>query len=262
MPTRRNEGFWTVAYFLAKCGRPIEGRRHPAPPAQLGCGTWSEAYNLFYGALSEGRPVRRFQHSLKNARDSFDSHLGTLRIGWREQGLEGPGRRPRPLGAIAQTVYDRFRQSSEEDLWACVREYLEPQRTPHPSDMPNAQPDRVATLTYRILRDTGLARYVKSLHNHECQICGSTITLPDGTRYAEAHHVRPLGHPHNGPDSEDNIVCVCPNHHAELDYGVIPIGTDTLRIKPEHAIHEQYVRYHNVQIHNRVPGRMAGEEGP
>jgi predicted restriction endonuclease len=75
-----------------------------------------------------------------------------------------------------------------------------------------------------------------------------TIELPDGRRYAEAHHIRPLGSPHNGPDVAGNILCLCPNHHAELDYGVRPLELNDLRKTNAHAIDEAYVYYHNDSI--------------
>ena len=117
-------------------------------------------------------------------------------------------------------------------------------------DLPAPVPERVETTTYRILRDTAKALCVKDLHQYECQICGHTIELPDGTRYAEAHHIRPLGAPHNGPDVIGNILCVCPNHHAELDYGVSPITLSALRSSKGHAVDPQYVDYHNQKIYN------------
>jgi len=51
-------------------------------------------------------------------------------------------------------------------------------------------PSRVAATTYRILRDTAAARQLKADHDYRCQICGTTIELPDGTRYAEANRTR------------------------------------------------------------------------
>jgi hypothetical protein len=109
--------------------------------------------------------------------------------------------------------------------------------------------ERVATNTYRILRDTELARHIKALHDYRCQICGHTIELPDGSRYAEAHHIQPLGVPHNGPDVTENILCVCPNHHAELDYGAVPIARAALRGHADHRIEPRYIDYHNREIH-------------
>ena len=39
------------------------------------------------------------------------------------------------------------------------------------------QPERVLQETYRILRDTSLARMVKESHQYRCQICGQTFCL-------------------------------------------------------------------------------------
>lgn len=117
--------------------------------------------------------------------------------------------------------------------------------TPIAPDIDDANLGRVATTIYRILRDTELARRVKMLHSFACQICGYSLILPDGTRYAEAHHIKPLGHPHNGPDWFDNIICVCPNHHASLDYRAQRIHLSTLRITPGHSLAVEYIDYHN-----------------
>ncbi len=116
--------------------------------------------------------------------------------------------------------------------------------TPKASDLPQPPP-RYKSTAYRILRDTKLAKQVKALHNYKCQICKHTIKLPDGSSYAEAHHMRPLGNPHKGFDTKDNIVCVCPNHHAELDYGARTLSAEDLTLVAGHSINEEYVRYHN-----------------
>ena len=117
--------------------------------------------------------------------------------------------------------------------------------TPLATDIANAPADRVKTTAYRILRDTELARSVKVLHDHQCQICGHCIELPDGSRYAEAHHIQPLGKPHNGPYVIGNILCVCPNHHAELDYRVTTLMLSALRHTADHPVEQKYVDYHN-----------------
>lgn len=118
-------------------------------------------------------------------------------------------------------------------------------------DLGYVSPVRVSLTTYRILRDTELARQVKLLHGGRCQMCGETIRLPDGRAYAEAHHVRPLGRPHDGPDVAGNIIVVCPNHHAMLDYGVIPIERAQMRGESGHVLAAQYVDYHNTAIYQR-----------
>ena len=117
------------------------------------------------------------------------------------------------------------------------------------SDIEDVPADRALTTIKRIIRDTELSRQVKAMHNFECQICGHTIPLRNGLRYAEAHHVQPLGCLHNGPDTIANILCVCPNHHAELDYGVIPLSLSTLHQLDAHAIDLKYIDYHNRKIY-------------
>lgn len=111
-------------------------------------------------------------------------------------------------------------------------------------------PERVETTTYRILRDTSLAQHIKQLHQYECQICGFTISLPNGSRYAEAHHIQPLGSPHHGPDVAGNIIVVCPNHHAMCDYGTIAITSTELKSHPDHHVDDRFIDYHNTTIHS------------
>jgi hypothetical protein len=127
--------------------------------------------------------------------------------------------------------------------------------TPTASDTADVVPGRVQTTTYRILRDTQIARHIKILHEHKCQLCGHTIVLPDGTRYAEAHHIKPLGEPHNGPDVAGNILCLCPNHHTEMDYLVVPIKQ--IAVVPQHAIDQAFVDYHN-KLHAEARSGMGG----
>ncbi len=99
--------------------------------------------------------------------------------------------------------------------------------------------EKTLITTYRILRDTALARRIKADQNYECQICSTSILL-NNMPYAEAHHIRPLGSPHDGPDLPGNLVCVCPNCHVKLDYGAIRISQTMFNnVLPE------FISYHN-----------------
>jgi predicted restriction endonuclease len=102
---------------------------------------------------------------------------------------------------------------------------------------------RVRQEVYRILRDTARAREIKAAHQYRCQICNNRLTLSDGSHYAEAHHVQPLGRPHNGPDIGENIICVCPNCHVLLDYGSKKLDRAQLE-----DIDQIYIDYHNARI--------------
>ena len=45
---------------------------------------WTNAYDLFYPLLGGGRDYDTFEHSLKNTRDKFDSHIDNTRRGWHK----------------------------------------------------------------------------------------------------------------------------------------------------------------------------------
>ncbi len=107
---------------------------------------------------------------------------------------------------------------------------------------------RIASTVYRILRDTELAKQLKRDYEFRCQICGHTIELPDGTRYAEAHHIHPLGQPHCGPDCVENLIVLCPNHHAMCDYGATKLVLDDLHVIDGHKINPKFIAYHNDRI--------------
>lgn len=107
---------------------------------------------------------------------------------------------------------------------------------------------RKSCTTYRVLRETDQALRVRRFHGDRCQICGSTISLADGTTYAETHHLRPLGAPHHGEDISENIICLCPNHHAMLDLGLLRLKAEELRTAEGHKIAQEFIDYHNHAI--------------
>jgi len=105
-------------------------------------------------------------------------------------------------------------------------------------------------LLSRIIRDTSLTKDLKRLHNHRCQICGKTVKLQSGL-YSEAHHIKPLSKEHNGSDTADNILIVCPNHHVQCDYGAIKLDIDKLIDADKHKINITYIHYHNEYIYQK-----------
>lgn len=117
-------------------------------------------------------------------------------------------------------------------------------------------PIRHAVTIQRILRSTFVAQTVKDLHRHCCQICGICLRTLAGP-YSEAAHIQPLGKPHGGPDIAENVICLCPNHHALFDLGALVIGDDfrvvntitgveiaKLRLALRHHVGSKYLAYH------------------
>ena len=123
---------------------------------------------------------------------------------------------------------------------------------PFASDIEDPAPregqERAEVTASRIIRDTAMTRKIKAIHRSQCQICGEWIELPDGERYVEAHHIIPLGAPHNGPDIPANIVVVCPNHHAMLDFGCMDLNLSALVMVAGHVISPVSIDYHNREI--------------
>ena len=103
----------------------------------------------------------------------------------------------------------------------------------------------------RLLRNSENSRRIKELYGHRCQICGKSLACAAGP-YAEAAHIRPLGSPHNGPDTFENMLCLCPNHHVLFDNGGIAVAEDlsligeagSLTLKDEHHISKAHLHYH------------------
>lgn len=84
---------------------------------------------------------------------------------------------------------------------------------------PEPDPTFGSSTVSRRIRDSALSRRVKTMYRNRCQICGIAIPGLGSRFYSEGAHVKPLGRPHLGPDSLDNILCLCPNHHVQLDIG-------------------------------------------
>ncbi len=99
--------------------------------------------------------------------------------------------------------------------------------TPQPIAAPvgTPEPGRHLVTVQRIIRNTRIAQYVKTLHDYRCQICCTRLQTSSGP-YAEGAHIRPLGRPHDGPDVAENVLCLCPNCHVLFDDGVISVDDD------------------------------------
>lgn len=121
MSVRRSDDFWLVAYFLSRCGPPMEGRAKTLPPRQLRAGSWKDAYLMFYQSLHKGRSITAFHNSMKHAREDFDGHLNSGRIGWR---VDGPARSPKPLESAPREIKSLWQDRSDEELWEQVRKFV------------------------------------------------------------------------------------------------------------------------------------------
>lgn len=124
-------------------------------------------------------------------------------------------------------------------------------------------PKRTKTTVSRIVRNTRLVKNLKERYDYRCQVCGERRQQGQTEAYAEGHHLHPLGDDPPGRDQEDNIIILCPNHHADFDYGVIEVDPDTLEIahvcesqlngrrllvEDSHDLNKAYLEYHQDEI--------------
>jgi len=120
--------------------------------------------------------------------------------------------------------------------------------TPVAVDVPTIEtPGRIETTISRLVRDSAMVAALKRKYSYRCQLCDARLELPSGF-YCEAHHIRPLGEPHNGPDTESNLIIVCPNHHVLFDYGAIRLSTEHL-VTIAHRIDPLHIEYHNTEVY-------------
>lgn len=128
-------------------------------------------------------------------------------------------------------------------------------------------PERRTTRVERVIRNSALSRFLKILYSHQCQICLFTFMLTSNRQYAETHHIKPLGKKHMGSDNQSNIIVLCPNHHAMMDFGAVAIHPDDLTVigpnksSPEsremlqlnsHPISRDSLEYHLEHIFQKV----------
>ena len=114
---------------------------------------------------------------------------------------------------------------------------------------------RQTVISDRPIRNSTLAKSIRVMYNDTCQVCGQRVDSPTGA-IAEAAHIKPLGRPDGGPDIEENMLCLCPNHHVQLDHGGIVIEDDLLiwelpavriigpmTVKPGHALDVEFLAW-------------------
>lgn len=152
-------------------------------------------------------------------------------------------------------------------IWRFWLEQIEPSETPAAavatgtatiaaeSEAVYAPAPRRLTTSARLVRDTSVMRRVKDLYEYHCQVCGTQLT--NGPKlYAEAAHVQPLGAPHHGPDTLNNLLCLCPNHHVLLDMGAWSLDDNfrlaglagQLTLHPAHGLRVEWAQYHRRHI--------------
>lgn len=215
MVVPRSEEMQLVAYALARCGSPIQGRSS-GPPGWLGATSWKEAYSLFYEVLGDGRTHRSFANSLKNARDAFDAYVPSGRVGWVDR-FGAADRQDVMVGRILA----QWGHKTDDDLRLAVEAILQGAA----SDQDDEEEEAVrrtegGVKVYTAKRYERISKYRDEAiahHGKACMACKFNFaqsygTLGDG--YIEVHHAIPLSEKRKRTtDPKRDLIVLCANCH-------------------------------------------------
>lgn len=100
------------------------------------------------------------------------------------------------------------------------------------------------------IRNSKNVKTLKKLYKHSCAFCGKKTIgrLEPLAFYSEAAHIKPVGKPHNGSDTTNNMLILCAEHHLQFDRGLYSIkeegGSYYVDSKiPECELHNQEIEF-------------------
>ncbi|AXE21207.1 hypothetical protein DR864_27435 [Runella rosea] len=224
--TKRNNKFIEVAFFLSKYGKA-------GPPKLLQTDSWKDAYRMFYEQLSDGRDILTFEHSLKNSRDTFDSHfVDTEREGWKDE--EG---NPQKLKGISSEVFTKFNRLNEEQIWERIKQYantdvkereevfenlIAEQEAEKPDTTARTEGGTKVYISRKVERNPTLRNAALKIHGYDCKVCGFNFEKVYGVwgkHWAEVHHLKPISESKvekKLTDPGKDLVVVCANCHRMI----------------------------------------------
>lgn len=185
--------------------------------------------------------VRRFQHGLNKGSDSSPGVAASTRLRYQVRYGESVNRRRPSAHPNRPRVGNRHSNLPEGDETT----------------------ERRTTTRNGIVRNKELVRKLKQLYDDTCQVCGDRRQQGPSDGFSHVHHLMPLGAPHDGPDIPENVIVVCPNHHEDVEHGILTLNPHTCRIDHDyeddvtgralettgdHELAAEYVTYHNAVI--------------
>jgi predicted restriction endonuclease len=223
---KRGIHFIEVAYFLSRYG-PSD------PPIMLKTNSWKEAYHMFYEKLNEGREILAFEHSLKNARDAFDSHFpNTQREGYKDS--EG---QPNKLSRISLEVFNKFKNLTEQEVWQRISQHsnlnskeYEPifeiliaiEDSEKKENTAKTEGGLKVFISTRVERDPSLRNDALKAHGYDCAVCGFNFEKTYGVwgkNWAEVHHLVPISESKKEKrktDPKSDLAVLCANCHRMI----------------------------------------------
>ena len=157
----------------------------------------------------------------------------------------------------------RFERVEGKEGYQICRFHLQREniRTEEEIEQSDSPAGRASQTVNKIVRNVKYAEKIKEIYNHTCQVCDVYLKRPNSENgISVAAHIKGLGKPHNGPDIKENMLCLCPNHHAQFDSYSFYIDPETLEIvglddnvkktittNTKHKVNAEYLKYHQEQ---------------
>jgi len=111
-------------------------------------------------------------------------------------------------------------------------------------------PDRKERRVSQLVRNPAIPRNIKKMYKNICQVCRQPLKGKRNGLICKGAHIEPVGQPHNGPDVESNMLCLCPNHHDMFDDYGFTINEDlTINIDDDLPMNESKILFVN-ESHN------------
>ena len=204
----------------------------------------------------DGQPAHRSDYRLINAAEHGDE----IHLFYRDAYYQHD-HSSQPFTYHGKVILRSHKKISGKPTTFLFKILDEPKETQQsPTDLPKP-PSRVKSVDMRIIRDTPLAHDLKSLYEFNCQVSGCDFRIEPvpNSFYIEVHHIRPLGGGNDGADCHQNMMVLCPNHHAMFDYS-IPRFISPKRIEITGVAHDLIMRHQlstdSVNYHNAVILKM------
>jgi len=217
MPSRSEELMLT-GYYLSRFGIVD-------PPQRLKT-NWKQVYFMFYDSLNSGRTVLEFEHSLKNARDTFDGYFENGRVGWLNSDKSGP----LELTGNNLIIYENNQDLEEIEVWEKIAKYsnleesLEVRNQLISEDNLNSDSSvytegkQKVYISKKRERNAKLRKKAIEIHGSSCMVCDFNFgekygSLGDG--FIEVHHVKPISEyrKEKPTNPELDLVVLCANCH-------------------------------------------------
>jgi Mrr N-terminal domain/HNH endonuclease len=161
----------------------------------------------------------RLSQELRSARKTSDGRLiWDNRVHWARLSLANKGiiaKHIRGRWALTDDGMNLFEFRKSGDFLITANNAID-DLNQEPSG--NEFPDRKRFIGSSFSRDSRVRNEVLKRSNGNCEYCSVRgFTKPDGSHYLETHHIISLAE--QGPDTLDNVIALCPNHHREAHFG-------------------------------------------